>query len=141
MTALSRQDAFPLLPAALALAGASLLGLSGLYLAAAWLASPDAGRAVLLTGGVVSLAALLGLGPVALLGPAGVMPTAAGHFAGAVVRFIAGLAALVLGLGQLHLPAAGLVLGLTIYLPLLLIETALVGRYLWRKDFAGKELA
>lgn len=78
--------------------------------------------------------------PVAACGPSGVLATAWGYFIGAGARFFACLAAYAWvcleGLG----PVKPLALSLAgFYVPLLAVEVAIVGRYLWSWDFVGHQ--
>ncbi|MFP4145811.1 MAG: hypothetical protein ACLFV3_11785 [Phycisphaeraceae bacterium] len=119
--------------ASLILVGAAgLAGLTGIA-HGVW-EDPAAWRAVLLVGGTSCFAALVSLAPVAGLARRGVMPTMVGYFAGAAGRVLICLAVVLLAVGLWEMPAAAAVLGLSLYLPLLLIEVAWIGRYLWSLD-------
>ena len=131
----------PSFPAAPALAMLSAVAL-GLALAAAWLVpwacgtgARDARVAVWTAAAVVWATGLLGLAPVILAGPHGVMPTVRAYFLGAASRFVLSLTAAAGAVKLGGLPAKPLMVTLlALYLPLLFVETALVARYLWRKD-------
>lgn len=98
--------------------------------------TPGVRSAVYLAGAAVWGASLVGIAPVALLGQQGVMATVWGYFIGMGIRL-----ALCLGL-YLAVVSRGLLPGQPVattlavmYVPLLFVEVALVGRYLWAKDF------
>lgn len=101
--------------------------------------TPGALKAACLAGAVVWGASLVGVTPVALLGKRGVMATAAGYFVGMGIRLPAclGLYMVVSSRGLWPAGPVALVLGL-MYAPLLFVEAALVGRYLWAKDFLDR---
>ena len=138
MNASIAQPPFPFGRAALL-----LTAVAGLILAGAWLTvgllHPGARilqATVLCGGGVVWIASLLGMTPVALLGRRGVMPTVYGYFLGMGVRLVLVMGAAMALVHSGRLPGRPMALVLAIfYLPLLLAEVSLVGRYLWHKDF------
>lgn len=91
------------------------------------------------TAASVWLLAMVGLAPVAMLGHRGVMPTVAGYFVGMFVRLIGCLGGFLLVMAWTDLPTTPIVSTLAAtYLPLLVVEAAIVGRYLWRKDFLDR---
>jgi hypothetical protein len=114
---------------------------AGVILAAGWitvggLSDGQAYRgSVVFAGLSVWLAMLVGLLPVHVFGPRGVDPTIAGYFSGMFGRVIVCVLAGWLGVVWLDMPLAAVSLSMaSVYLPLLMIEAALVGRYLWQKD-------
>ncbi len=128
---------FPLLGITIALGGVAVI--AG---AMAWWLSLRLGgdlatpwQAIAGMTGLVWLAAMVGLGLTAMLWPLGLMPAVYGAFIGAGCRLILSIMAgvlLVLGLG---LPARGVLLTLVaVYLPMLFVETLLVGRAMWKLD-------
>ncbi len=131
------QPAFPIVKAsflltatALLAAGPDALGLDAFF---GW--DGTMRDTLLLTGLVAWLSALVGLVPVALLGPRGVLPTVTGYFLGMGIRMGACLGAGLLGVYIGGLPAKPVGIALTVfYLPLLLVEVGMVGRYLSHKD-------
>lgn len=134
----THQPGFPILPAT-----AALWGLAAVLLALAWsvvtTTTPlDPLGSIAVVGPVVLLvvvSATLGLLPIYLLGPLGVMPTIYAYFGGAAVRFALSLLGLVWMVKALSLPAGiAAVVMVAAYLPLLAVESALAGRYLWLKD-------
>jgi hypothetical protein len=88
---------------------------------------------------VAWLISLIGLLPVVLLGPLGVMQTVWGYFLGSALRVMLGLAGWYLVSTSQQLPAdmTGLAL-VAAYLPLLFVEVGFVARYLWDKDAAAR---
>lgn len=81
---------------------------------------------------------MLSLLPVGLLGSRGLMPAVWGYFAGSGVRLAACLGAGWWAVSRWHWPGQPVAIVLAVvYLPLLLAEAALVGRYLWQKDQAA----
>jgi hypothetical protein len=90
-------------------------------------------RAVLFTGVASGVIALLAIAPVAILSPLGVTATAYGYFMGAGLRVVATLLAAVVGIKLLQLPVSPLAATLMgTYLPLMMVEVALVASHLWR---------
>lgn len=86
-------------------------------------------------GPAVSAMGMVSLLPVGLLGPRGLMPAVWGYFAGGGLRLAACLGAGWWAVGHWHWPGRPVAIVLAVvYLPLLLAEAALVGRYLWQKD-------
>ncbi|MCC7145668.1 MAG: hypothetical protein IT443_04415 [Phycisphaeraceae bacterium] len=125
-----------------ALAWMTLLagGVGGLlYGSAARLFADDHARQAVAVGTVlVYSGAVLGLIPAAATSAWGLMPTVFGYFFGSAVRLVwtvAGLALAIKGYGISTFPLAVTVV--VIYVLLLIMESALVGRYLWQKDLAG----
>lgn len=109
--------------------------LAGLVLPMIYGRDPLVGQAVLVMSAAAWASAMLGVLPVALLGPHGVMPTVYGYFIGAALRIVLSLAAGVVAVRVLALPMEPVALTLVgVYLPLLFIEAGIVGRYLWQKD-------
>lgn len=133
-------DSFPLLRTMTVLSVASV----GIYvlvrLVFAWLA-PDlarAGHAIDIAALVVWGAALLGVLPMALVWRAGLMPIVVAYFAGSAVRIMLVLAATVLVLWRTDWPPVAWVATLFVmYLSLLLLEVALVGKRIWNKRLDG----
>ncbi len=81
------------------------------------------------------LGALLGLAPVVVAMPTGMMPMVYGYFLGAGLRVGLGLLAVVVGVKVLAMPAGPVAVTLlAVYLPLLWIESSLIGRQLWRRS-------
>ncbi len=134
------QDSFPT-----GILLASLLGTTaGLFLLGWWafprlFADAEAARACLLLGaGTVGLLAVLGVAPLAVMGPLGSMPTVYAWFIGTGIRMVGVVLALAVGVKLLDLPPLPLVTAIMgIYLPLLAIEAAVAGHYLWIKDRSG----
>jgi hypothetical protein len=142
MSSSTRQPPFLAGRAALILSGAAAL-----ILLASWLVirSLFSGDRMLLTtlfygAGAVWVAALLGIVPIAILGPRGVMPAVCAYFIGTGLRLVLvmGLAMVAVHSGSLPGRPMAIVLS-AFYLPLLAIEVGLVGRYLWQKDFLGRK--
>jgi hypothetical protein len=140
MPSSTRQHAFPAVAA-----GCALVATTGLIMAAGWMLPvtlrslpADSWRQCLTAAGVIcGLSALLGVAPVALLGHRGVMAAAAAYFLGMGMRLIVclGAAAVVSHAESLSGPLFAAALAL-FYLPLLAVEVAYVGRYLWQMDLA-----
>jgi len=81
------------------------------------------------------VALLVGLAPIAWMGPRGVMPAITGYFIGMGARLVVCAAAAIVGIFLLDYPINPLLLTIAgIYIPLMFVEAALVGRYLWRLD-------
>ena len=92
-------------------------------------------RALNFTIGLVWLASLVSLWPVKVLGPKGIIPTVWGYFLGAAVRLLLCLIASVWAVTRFGLHEHQVMVMLVVaYLPLLFVEAAWVGRYLWLKD-------
>jgi hypothetical protein len=137
LTTRQPQPAFPLiktlgtlLAVALALAGVSAAVIP-------WAFGFPAGAlpGVLAMAGVVTFSLLLSVLPVGMLGPLGVLATVYGYFAGAAARFVICILAGFLLVKVQGLPAGPVMITMPVmYLPLMMIETAMVGRYLWKKD-------
>ena len=96
--------------------------------------------AVAVTTSALWAMALLALVPVVLMGPRGVMPAVIGCFLGMGLRLLGALGLSLVLLFKTNLPTGPVVRTLIlIYLPLLFVEVAFVGRYLWQKDtLAGR---
>jgi hypothetical protein len=136
VTATTRQPAFPTVRVTVLLTVAA-----GLLLAAAWiivgkLSGGDAYRGPVLFAVLsVWLAMVVGVLPVHVFGPRGVDPTIVGYFSGMLGRLIVCVLAGWLAVVWLGMPLTAVSLAMAgVYLPLLMIEAALVGRYLWQKD-------
>ncbi len=133
------QPRFPLLTAALCLtatAAAACVAAFGLLRFGMAHDHATALNAVYLAGVVAWGSAVVGLLPVAALGPLGVMPTVWAYFAGAALRLAACLGVYMLVATQGNTPTVPLAVALAmVYVPLLFVEAAIVGRYLWAKDF------
>lgn len=99
-------------------------------LASAWPAGAiDAGALA------AACAAAAGLLPVAAMARGGVMPIAWGYFIGAAGRVVIAILALLLAARRSDLPVDVMAVALmAAHLPLLAVEAAFVGRYLWRCD-------
>ena len=111
-------------------------------LAAAMLLTPGRAAIAGMTVTAVWTLALISLVPVALLGRRGVMPTAAAWFIGMFVRLVGCLGGYLLIALTTDLPTAPVFTALAVTYPTLtLIEAALVGRYLWQKDFLDRDRA
>ena len=94
-----------------------------------------AAKVAAVTSAVVWFLALLGLAPVAILGPSGVMRTVGAYFAGMFLRFTGSLGGYVMVLMLTNLPADPVLYALVgTYVPLLFVEAAIVGRFLWQMD-------
>lgn len=122
-----------------------LTGLAGLLVVGAWLALPRIfsepdliHSAIAFCAGVTWTTAVLALLLVGMVASRGVMPIVAAHFSGMAVRLVLCLASVVWAVRTGWLPAP-LIIGtmFIFYIPLLLAEVALVGRFLWRQDEAG----
>ncbi len=116
---------------------------SALALAAiAWFLTPAfvgdreaAHTAVVACGLIIWLLTVITLLPVGLVGSRGVMPTVYAWFGGMAVRLPAALVASIAMQRFYELPVNAVFASLAVYyLPLVMIEAGLVGRYLWRKD-------
>ena len=104
-------------------------------IARAWTGAVDAAHAAVFSAVVTWAAAILGLIPVAKAGPQGVDATVRAYFIGMAGRLLLCLGAGAVGVYILALRADALLLSLAAtYLPLLFVEAALVGRYVWLKD-------
>lgn len=133
-------ERFPLLVVLACLTAVTLVATPAL----AWLgprlfatAGDEAQRAVLVGAVTAFGATALSLVPVAIMAPHGMGPLVGAYFGGALVRLFGCVAVVALAVTVWELPAGPLVLGLGLYVPLLLIETGLIGRHLWRKDDAA----
>ncbi len=137
MTRRERQPGFPMWSAVVL-----LTGVAGVVYAASWAIVTywfsdvhGAQPAVSVMAAVVWASSLLGVLPVVVLGPRGVLPTVVGYFVGAGIRIVLCLAAAVIAAKGYGLPlAVTMVSMVAMYQPLLFVETACVGVYLRRKD-------
>ena len=94
-----------------------------------------AAKVAAVTSAVVWFLALLALAPVAILGPSGVMRTVGAYFTGMFLRFTGSLGGYLVVLMLTNLPADPVLYALAgTYLPLLFVEAAIVGRFLWQMD-------
>ncbi len=121
---------------------AALLGASVILFVLAWTVFPTvtdepATRSCILFAGIlVSVISMLTMIPVAILGPMGLMPTMYGVFGSMAVRMGICLGGAIYANRVLEMPRVVLVASLMwFYLPLMLIEMASIGRYVWQKDF------
>jgi hypothetical protein len=126
----------------------ALAALSGVAAATAVVALPTvpalfghpagAPAAVLASVAASWLAALIGIVPLAVRGPAGVMPAIWGYFLGAAVRMVLCVAAAGAFIKLARWPAGPVAVTLVgSYLLLLLVETKIAARYLLAKDAGG----
>lgn len=138
MNNVNHQPGFPL-----ALSAACLTATAAVCLAAAWGVittmygdSSETAAVINLAGVAVWAASIVGVIPVALLGKQGVMATVAGYFVGTGIRLALCLGLCMAVVSRDLLPVGPMAVVLVMmYVPLLFVETALVGRYLWAKDF------
>jgi len=93
-------------------------------------------EAVPAMAGAVWSSLLVSVGLVAMAGPFGARATVMASFGASAFRMLFCLAAGWVGVLLMGWPGrtVGLALGV-LYVPLMLLEVALVGRYLWAKDF------
>ena len=127
-------------------AAAALILAAALLTPVSWFAAGVVGDraqamdATLFALAVVGGLALLSLVPVAILERRGVMATVVAWFAAMLVRLPACLiaAAVMVRGGTFDGRTLAATLGV-FYVPLLLVEAGLVGRYLWHKDDAQSE--
>src|SRR5690606_7741015 len=120
------QVRFSLPRAVVLLTGAALIlyGVSWGLVALAF-DEPHAAAAVHFAALAVWLSGLLGLAPVGMLSPAGLMPTVYGYFMGAAVRVLIVLGATAWAIALAKLPALPWVVTLfAMYLPLLFLEVS-----------------
>lgn len=125
-----------------ATAAAVLTLASALLLAAAWWLIADFGgaggggrRAVVWAALVVWASSLAGIVPVALLHRSGLLPTVHGYFLGAAIRVCVCILATVIAVRSGRVPAGPWVTTLLgMYIPLLFVEVALVGRSIWDRS-------
>ncbi|MCC7193708.1 MAG: hypothetical protein IT444_13110 [Phycisphaeraceae bacterium] len=142
MNSRPRQPAFPLLQAiGLLTLVAAVVGLICLWAVPAAFNHPDgAQRGVMLMAVIAWFSLILSILPVGMLGPLGVMPTVYGYFLGGAARVVICLIMGVVLVKAALLPVGPVMVTLAaMYLPLLFVEAALVGLYLWKKDFLGNE--
>ena len=127
---------FPLVIVVGSLTGVSLVGIGLLnWLVPMLFTDGDGARQAVLVGALTAYGVtVISLVPVALRVPQGVMAIVGAYFAGAGLRLIGCIAAIVVAVVGWQLPPGPLVLGLSLYVPLLFIETGFIGRYLWRQD-------
>jgi len=134
----NNQPGFPLAQSAACLTATAAVCLAGAWgvITMLYRDIPDATAAVCLAGTVVWGASILGMIPVALLGKQGVMATVGGYFTGMGIRLALclGLYMVVASRDSLRAEPVAVVL-VMMYVPLLFVETALVAKYLWAKDF------
>jgi len=132
---------FPLTQAVISLTGVAWVGFMLMWWATSpvYTHTPGAEQAVFLAACVAWGTAIAGVIPVAWLGPLGVLPTVWGYFIGMSLRLTVclGVYIYVSLHGQLPVYPMAVTLGV-LYVPLLFTETAIVGRYLWNKDFLGR---
>ncbi|MCE9592401.1 MAG: hypothetical protein K8S99_17995 [Planctomycetes bacterium] len=130
------QPAFPSLRVCAALSAASLA--TAVVMAAVVLIVPGWSAclgAVALAACVVWIASLVGLVPVAVMGPFGVSSTLIGYFSGMGARVLLCIIGGLAGVYVMGLATQPLLLGMAaMYMPLLLVEAGYVGRYLSAKD-------
>jgi hypothetical protein len=87
---------------------------------------------------VVWVASVLAIIPVALFGPRGVTATMVAYLSGMAGRLLACVAAALIVVQSQFLPAAPTLLSMgAAYLGMVIVETAIVGRYLRSKDSIG----
>jgi len=88
---------------------------------------------------VVYVSGIIGVLPAAALARFGLMPVVYGYFCGAAVRVLAVLIATVVAVAAMALPAGPWAVTLfALYLPLLFLEAALVGRFIWDKRLPAR---
>jgi hypothetical protein len=141
LTTRQPQPAFPLLKTLITLSGVALVlfGLCAWAIPAVFGHPPRALAGVTAMAAVVAFSLLLSVLPVGLLGSWGVMATVYGYFFGAAARFVICIVAGFVLVKVQGLPAAPVMVTMPVmYLPLMFIETGLVGRYLWKKDSLPK---
>jgi hypothetical protein len=126
----------PLLPVTLALGLTACLSGGAVWAVySLGLGRPAVAPMIVATAAGVFALSLLGLLPVVLLGPRGVMPTVAGYFVGMFIRLPAALGAYLWVELAGTIPADPVLHTLApTYVLLLFVEVAFVGRYLWAKD-------
>ena len=123
---------------------------SVLLLATVWWVIPiffkrgvECHRAIAWAALVVWASSLVGIVPVALLHRRGLLPTVHGYFLGAAIRVVVCILATVIAVRSDRVPAGPWVTTLLgMYLPLLFLEVALVGRSIWDRpaDLANGSL-
>jgi len=137
MTPVDTQHTFPLVKTLVYLSAMSIACFASLIGLLGWVFNnpPAVSETVGLAVAVVWAASVLGVLPMGVLGPRGVMPTVCGYFFGTGLRLVIcfGLFLFVRSKDLFPIEPMAVALVLT-YLPLLFIETAVVGRYLWNKD-------
>jgi len=142
MTSRRIEPSFPSLQAAIGLTlawGASLGAACGLMSIGASGGLHAQVQEVLSIAVILWVAAIVGLVPVAMLGPWGVLPTVWGYFLGSGARALITL----IGYGVLkvsgHLSSDTVVLAMvSIYVVLLFVEVGYISHYLWHKDFLDR---
>jgi hypothetical protein len=93
---------------------------------------PRAGAAIAWSALLIWSASLLGLVPLALVASQGVMPTVRAYFIGAGVRLFVSLVGCLVLVFAFHLATRPVLLTAgSMYATLLMVEVALIGRYLW----------
>ena len=130
------QHAFPTVAALAALtAAAAATGASAFAIVAQTVEIASARSGVLFAVVVVWVTSLLAVVPVALVGRRGVTATMVAYFAGMAGRMMICLAAALVAVMVLELPATPTLLSMAAaYMVLLLVEVAFVGRHLTGKD-------
>lgn len=133
------QPAFPIAKVMVCVTLAAILCL----MATAWLVgtvygrTPDVVPVACAAAALVWSSLILAVVPVAVLGPAGVLPAVWGYFIGSALRLLICLVSFGLltkwtGL----LPGKPMAIAMVMmYVPLLFVEATLIGRYVWAKDF------
>lgn len=140
MTTATSPARFPLLPCVAALTCAAVVVWLGARPVVGFLAQPDArlSDTVLIMTLIAWLTSIVGLLPVLLLGPLGVLPTVWGYFAGAGLRVVLCLISWYYAVSVFGLPSDSTGLALVAaYVPLLFVEVGFVAHYLWQKDLAA----
>lgn len=130
------QTAFPVVRALLVLtiAIAMLIGLTSLV-TAYWIGNRSLSETLGYVGTVSWLGAVLGLVPIAYLGPRGVMPAIHGWYAGMALRLAVCVVGVLFGLYAFGLALEPMLLGIAgYYILMLFIEAGIVSKYLWNKD-------
>ncbi len=128
---------FPARKAALWLTAVSLAlwAVIATVVTTAWPHLDRAHESVALTVAVVWGATILSLIPMVTVSRRGVIPIVSGYFVGAALRFAISLVAAVLAVKVWDMPVNVVLITLAVtYPPLLFVETAMVGKHLWRFD-------
>ena len=136
MERMAEQHAFPTAAVLLTLtAAAAVTGAGAFALVSQTVGAAAARPAVLFAVLVAWVSSLLAVVPLALAAARGVTATIVAYFIGMMGRLLICLAAALVAVGLLKLPATPTLLSMAAaYLVLLLIEVAFVGRYLMRRD-------
>lgn len=132
----NNQKAFPLKPGLLGLGGVALaLPASMLLLYVFSSIGWDVFTASLVLAGVNVVVAMTALVMACMVAPQGAMAVTVAFLAGGMARFVANLLAVVLLAVVMQVSYAWIVGLLALaYLPVLVMETAIVGRHLWQQD-------